>query len=36
MEFVIGVQFLGEAGIELFTALSRPALGIVPVSCPMG
>lgn len=28
MECVIGVQFLGEAGIELFTAVSRPALGM--------
>jgi hypothetical protein len=28
MECVIGVQFLGEAGIELFTTVSRPALGM--------
>jgi hypothetical protein len=28
MECFDWVQFLGEAGIELFTAVSRPALGM--------
>jgi hypothetical protein len=28
MECMIGVKFLGEAGIELFIAVSRPALGM--------
>jgi hypothetical protein len=28
MERVVGVQFLGQAGIELFTAVTRPALGM--------